>query len=112
MLKPVNGNSCYETYCWPALTAGQHNQLHKTMERYDDNIIYCRALGHQVPFKYCRKLKGEMPCGKIFDCWFETVNITEYMNSFYTEEEIQRIVEPPKPKVSSLVELIERAKTR
>lgn len=82
------------------------------MDRYDNEITYCRALGNKVPFHYCRKLKENLPCGRIFDCWFEKINITEYMNCFYSDEEIRRITEPPKPKVASLVELIEKAKGR
>jgi len=80
------------------------------MEKYDKCETYCRMLGHSVPFKYCRKVKEGAPCYKIMDCWFEKIPIEEYLNECYTDEEKKIAFTPPKPKVATLIDLIEKAK--
>lgn len=69
-------------------------------------------LGHPVQFSYCREPGQDTPCRKIFDCWWETFDIQSFMDTNYDEEIIAKITEPPKPKMSSLAELIQQAKER
>ncbi|MFC1670926.1 hypothetical protein ACFL20_11085 [Spirochaetota bacterium] len=80
------------------------------MERYDREEIYCRKLGHNLNFKYCRSVSEGIPCFKIRDCWFQKISIDEYLNEVYSDEEIAKILTPPKEKVLSILELIEKAK--
>ncbi len=68
-------------------------------------------LGHDVPFRYCRTVNG-LPCSKIFDCWYQRMPIEEFIRQHYSQEEIDQILSPPKPKITTLVELIEKAKKR
>ncbi len=82
------------------------------IEDHDKNEGYCRMLGHSLPFHYCRTMNGGIPCGKILDCWFERIPIKEFVVENYTLEEQQRIFEPPKAKMVSLVEIIEKAQQR
>ncbi len=81
-------------------------------EAYDDIRGYCRMLGHEVPFSYCRIAKEGVPCFKILDCWFERIKIRQYMETLYTKEELDRILARPQPKVATLFDLIEQAKKR
>ncbi len=69
-------------------------------------------LGHYVPFNYCRTMKDGVPCHRILDCWFEKLPVKEYLQENYTDEEIAQILEPPRPKLASLIDLIEKAKNR
>ena len=69
-------------------------------------------LGHEVAFLYCRSPGSEIPCRKIFDCWWETFDITAFINANYNETVIQQITAPPPPKTSSLLDLIEQARKR
>lgn len=71
----------------------------------------CPRLGGPVSFLYCRDSAGEnLPCWKIFECWWEVFDITAYMKSYLSEDDFNRLVETqPKPKVLGLVELIEQA---
>jgi hypothetical protein len=46
------------------------------------------------------------------DCWFEKIQIKEFLEENYKEEEIAYIFSSSKPKITSLVELIEQAKKR
>lgn len=82
------------------------------IEKFDNEKGYCRMLGHQVPFTYCRSMKGGLPCGKIKDCWFERIDISSFIDENYSAEEQEKIFAPSRTKVSSLVELIEAAKAR
>ena len=82
------------------------------MNRYDDKKNYCRMLGHHVTFRYCRTTAGDSPCRKIKDCWFESLPIEDFMNEHFSSEEQQRIFKVPENKVTSLLDLIEKARQR
>ena len=74
----------------------------------------CPRLGGTVTFGYCRLYGGDdLPCWKVFDCWWETFDIVEFMQSLLTAEQFDQLrTTTPKPKVASLVELINQAKMR
>jgi glutathione S-transferase len=74
----------------------------------------CPRLGGPVPFHYC-KMSGDhqLPCFKIVDCWWETFDIVQYLKDNLPEDHFNRLMDArPRPKISSLVELIEQAKNR
>ena len=75
----------------------------------DKRLIRCRMLGHEVDFAYCRQGSGDLPCRKILDCWFERFDIEEFIHHHYTPKQVQEILEPSKPKLTSLVDLIRQA---
>ena len=74
----------------------------------------CPRLGHPISFSYC--LSGgedDLPCWKIVDCWWEYFDVMGYLKKHYTEETLSKLLaERPKPKISSIVELIEQVKNR
>jgi hypothetical protein len=78
----------------------------------DERVRRCPMLGHRLEFAYCRNPEAPLPCRKIFDCWWETFDITSYMERWYGEEKIKEILRPPKTKVLSLAELIEKARKK
>ena len=73
----------------------------------------CPRLGGPVSFVYCRDSAGEgLPCWKIFECWWEHFDVTAYMKAYLSKEDYNRLVQmKPKPKMLSLVELIEQARS-
>ena len=75
-------------------------------------VEHCRKLGHHLTFHYCRTTDGAALCPKILDCWFELFDIRAYLEQHYSKAEIDVLLEPPKPKVATLLELIEKAKRR
>ncbi|MBD3393201.1 MAG: hypothetical protein GF418_13810 [Chitinivibrionales bacterium] len=80
-----------------------------------DNDTRCRRcpmLGHDVTFSYCRMPGGNMPCARIFDCWWETFDIKGFVEEHYDRDTIARLISPPKPKAASLLDLIEQARKR
>ena len=80
-----------------------------SIDQNDHRCLRCRMLGHEVKFSYCRQPGREIPCGKIFDCWFETFDVKEFIHSHYTQEQIQQILAPAPAKMSSLLDLIRQA---
>jgi hypothetical protein len=72
----------------------------------------CPRLGNPVPFNYC-KICGDQqqPCFKILDCWWEHFDVVQYLKDHLPEAQFERLMaRDPKPKVGSLIELIEQAK--
>ncbi|MFP3937131.1 MAG: hypothetical protein ACLFVW_02225 [Phycisphaerae bacterium] len=82
------------------------------VQKHDGRKRRCPRLGHEVEFGYCRRPARELPCNKIFDCWWELFDVESFIRAHYSEEDIAKILSPPKPKVASIVELIEQAKKR
>lgn len=78
----------------------------------DELDTRCPMLGHLVPFSYCRKCSDSLPCRKIMDCWTGKRDIQGFLNSTYTQEEILRIISPPKPKLLQIIELARAARCR
>jgi len=70
----------------------------------------CPMLGHDVSFSYCRAPGRELPCGKIFDCWWETFDVESFVRAHFSEADIRKILAPRQDKASSLVDLIDKAK--
>jgi len=85
--------------------AGSENQ-------YDELTMYCKMLGHEVPFAYCRKPGSETYCRKMPDCWQDKIDVEAFISDHYSEEQIQASAAPPKPKMASLLDLIKQAQDR
>ncbi len=79
---------------------------------FDAEEAYCPKLGHQVTFNYCRQVKEDLPCPKVFDCWQERFPVRDFVRENYTREEIRSFMAPPKPKVSTILDLIKKAQER
>jgi hypothetical protein len=74
----------------------------------------CPRLGNPVPFDYCEFCGDEQqPCFKILDCWWEHFDVVQYLKDNLTEDQFNQLLQSrPKPKVTSLIELIEQARKR
>ena len=82
------------------------------IEQYDDKTIRCPRVGGDVNFMYCRSENKMFPCGWIVGCWQERMDINKFLEDHYSNKERDQIFAPPRPKVESLVNLIEQAKKR
>lgn len=84
-----------------------------TTTLFDDTMVRCPRLGHQITFSYCRSENKGLPCFKILDCWQDHFSVEDYLRELLTPDEWERTFERQKsPKLLSLVELIEEAKRR
>ena len=74
----------------------------------------CPRLGNPVPFDYCEICGDQQqPCFKILDCWWEHFDVVTYFQERLPPEAFADLQHPPPPdKISSLVEIIRRAKAR
>jgi hypothetical protein len=83
-------------------------------EHIDQLERRCPRLGGSVSFAYCRtSSEDHSVCWKIFDCWWECFDVVGHLKKSLQEDKFKRLVNAkPKPKIVSLVELIEQAKNR
>jgi hypothetical protein len=64
-----------------------------------------------VNFEYCRIESQQRPCQKIITCWSIHFDVDAYLRAILTPEEFEEcFLEPPRPKVVTLIELIEQAR--
>ena len=78
------------------------------IEQYDDKRIRCPRVGGEVNFRFCRFENNMLPCRFIVGCWQGQMDIEAFVQEHYSEEELDRIFTPPKPKIESLVGLMEK----
>lgn len=77
----------------------------------DQYRIRCPRLGQQIAFSYCRMENGGLPCFKTLDCWYAHFLVEDFLHEVLTAEEWERAFErPARPKMATLVELIQQAK--
>jgi hypothetical protein len=81
-------------------------------EQFDNKTGYCRTLGHYIPFQYCRTVNEGTPCRKIKDCWFDKVDIEKFISENFSESDRERIFASPPEKISSLIDLINKARDK
>lgn len=80
------------------------------INQHDTLSQRCPMLGHEVTFSYCRQPGQQIPCRKIFDCWWDKIDIQVFISEHYNEEIQNALHQPPKPKMLSLLEIIEQAR--
>jgi hypothetical protein len=80
------------------------------IEQYDDQTIRCPRIGGEVNFLFCRTENNMLPCRWIIGCWEGRMEIQSFLEDHYTVEELEQIFVPPKSKMKSLVNLVEKAK--
>ncbi len=74
----------------------------------------CPRLGGPVTFQYCRQCgEDDIPCWKIVDCWWEYFDIVAFLKQSMSRAKFAQLLNSkPKPKLRSLIELVEQAKKR
>lgn len=81
------------------------------LTEHDGRTIRCRRLGHMVAFRYCRTQEGRTVCPLILDCWWQLFDVRAFLEAHLPGGEMARLERPtPRPKVVSLVQMIERAR--
>jgi len=83
-------------------------------EHDQDALPRCRRLGHEVAFGYCRQEAGGQPCHLILDCWWERFDVRGFLQAHLPEQIMAQVesAAQPRPKVLSLLELLEQTKQR
>jgi hypothetical protein len=81
-----------------------------SLGHYDEEMVRCPRVGGYVNFKFCRTENNLLPCRWVVGCWQMRLDITKFMQTHFSEEDLNRVFVPPKPKMESLIELIEKVK--
>ena len=84
--------------------------MNKLIEQYDEKTIRCPRVGGYINFRFCRSENNMLPCRWIVGCWQRQIDINTFLDEHFSKEEMDKMFTPPKPKIESLVELIEQAK--
>jgi hypothetical protein len=83
------------------------------MKLYRERIIRCPRLGGEVPFSYCEREAGELPCRQVVRCWSAGFPVEEYLRETLTPEVWDRFrSEVPKDRMTTLLDSVEAAKQR
>ncbi len=84
------------------------------INEHDNLECRCKRLGHMVSFRYCRTQEAESICPQILNCWWERFDVASFLKANLTDVDYAKLAtpNPPKPKIQSIMELIETAKKR
>lgn len=85
-------------------------EVSRLLDEHDERSRRCPRLGHEVSFHYCRTQEGDRLCPRILDCWWETFDVESFVRGHWADEEVARVLAPPKDKRVTLMELIQRAR--
>ena len=85
-----------------------------TDSEHDDRERRCPRLGGPVAFAYCRQCADNAEvCFKILDCWWEYFDVVSEMKRHLSPEALQSLLDArAKPKITSLLEIVEQVKAR
>ena len=82
------------------------------IEQHDDKMIRCPRIGGYVNFKLCRSENNMLPCRWVVGCWQMHMDVNKFLENHFSKKELDKLFVNPKPKIESLVEIIEQAKKR
>ena len=82
------------------------------IEQHDGKMIRCPRIGGDVNFKLCRSENNMLPCRWVVGCWQMHMDVNTFLEDHFSKKELDKIFVNPKPKIESLVEIIEQAKKR
>ncbi|WP_448381860.1 hypothetical protein [Desulfosoma sp.] len=88
-------------------------EAHDIMARIDALETRCPKLGHEVPFGYCRREAGALPCPRALACWSHRFSVELVLRTILGPVAFEAAFgAEPKSRVQNLMEAIEAAKAR
>jgi len=78
------------------------------LEQFDEKEWYCRILGHNIAFHYCRTMAEGLPCHRILDCWYELLPIQDFIARNYSQAEQEAIQQEPQSRLAIIAKTINR----
>ena len=76
-------------------------------------VIRCPRLGGEVPFSYCEREAGDLPCAQIIRCWAAGCAVEEYLREILTPDAWERFRgRVPKDRISAILDVVEAAGQR
>ena len=80
-----------------------------SLDKFDKIRQYCRKLGHDLPFEYCRNVNKNLPCSLALDCWYNKFDIAQFLKENYTDEQMKEIKSPQPPKMTQIFDIMSSA---
>jgi hypothetical protein len=77
----------------------------------DAETIYCRRLGHDLTFAYCRQGSHRLPCAAIYGCWQERLPVADILAKHYSPDQLRRAFRPRQDKLTTILGLVEQIRT-
>ena len=66
-----------------------------------------------MPFRYCRMQEADRLCPRMLDCWWERFDVEGFLRACYPGDVVDALLHPTsRPKMSTILELIEAAKAQ
>ena len=81
-----------------------------SIDQFDAESRYCKMLGHEVGFSYCRQTGTGVFCRKATDCWSGKFDVVAFLKWAFAEDQIQAAMKPPETKMNILLDLIAKAR--
>lgn len=83
------------------------------ISRYRSMVIRCPRLGGEVPFSFCEKEAGDLPCRLITTCWAPYFPIEEYLRETLTPEALDILSsQRPKDRIATILDIAAAVRKR
>ena len=93
--------------------AAEKGSAGEKMKSYREWIMRCPRLGGEVPFSYCEREAGHLPCRQVVRCWEAGFPVEEYLRETLTPEAWERFCgQTPKDRMTTLLDIVEAARRR
>jgi hypothetical protein len=80
---------------------------------FEKKLMRCPRLGHEITFSYCLEESVDLPCSRIVGCWSSFFDVEALLRNELPPDLWEKFVNSqPKDKVTSIIELIEKARVR
>jgi hypothetical protein len=82
-------------------------------KQYQSMVIRCPRLGGEVPFSFCEKEAGDLPCRMVVSCWAARFPVEEYLKETLTEDALDRFSnQRPKDRLTTILDIAAAIKNR
>lgn len=83
------------------------------MKEYRDLVTRCPRLGGEVPFSYCEREAGDLPCRQTIRCWEAAFPVETYLRETLIPDLWERFCgQIPKDRMTTLIDLVDAARRR
>jgi hypothetical protein len=83
------------------------------ISQYRSMIIRCPRLGGEVPFSFCEKEAGDLPCRLVVSCWANYFPIEEYLEKTLTPEALEILYsQRPRDRIATILDIAAAVRKR
>ena len=73
---------------------------------YREWVMRCPRLGGKVPFSYCEREAGELPCRQVVRCWGSSFPVEKYLSETLMPEAWERFCKQiPKDRMTTILDV-------